>query len=321
MALRQYEEAERLFMSRLGELEALRAEASDPQFILGMLQVFASDDRNDATTRAKVEHWQQRLGHTDWLEWLASERVQQGLGQWRQLNEMQQWLGTLPDHLHALDEVAQEQRRRTRKARSLLEDEGLLAQRETLVARTRTLADRLDVLQQAAPERNAAWMVPLANAEERALLTDLAAKRVLLTHMKDVVQGKWLPRIDRLEGLVYYRIASSRAARLQVLRNQQRDLQGVLRDVDARVSRVELAENNFEAGVGANFAALTSRADRISRLVGAARVSREQLLAGEIRGRMEQEMRQVEEYLLVTRMAIARATDLLAAAATSRDGS
>jgi hypothetical protein len=234
---------------------------------------------------------------------------------------MQQWLGTLPDHLHALDEVAQEQRRRTRKARSLLEDEGLLAQRETLVARTRTLADRLDVLQQAAPERNAAWMVPLANAEERALLTDLAAKRVLLTHMNDVDQGKWLPRIDRLEGLVYYRIASSRAARLQVLRNQQRDLQGVLRDVDARVSRVERAENNFEAGVGANFAAFTSRADRISRLVGAARVSREQLLAGEIRGRMEQEMRQVEEYLLVTRMAIARATDLLAAATTSRDGS
>ena len=82
--------------------------------------------------------------------------------------------------------------------------------------------------------------------------------------------------------------------------------------VDARVQRVQNAEDHFTAGVATDFHAFAQRADVIAARVDQALNGREEMLAAEIRRGMQREMLEVQEYLLVARIAIARATDQLA---------
>jgi hypothetical protein len=138
--------------------------------------------------------------------------------------------------------------------------------------------------------------------------------RELLVHMNAKDQDKWSARIERLEGVLFFRLVDERAARLQDLNKEQKALAETLIDIDERVARVQGAEENFVAGVGTDFYVFEDRAQDITNMVNNARVSRETLLANEIRGRMHKERQQVEQYLLVTRIAIARATDQLALA-------
>lgn len=314
MALLQYKEAEASFVTRLGDLTRLSSEAEDPAWVHGLLQVFAQEQGDEAQMQALMDRWREQLGHTDWLEWLATDQVHQVLIQWRTLNEMQDWLGNLPGHLEALQGVAQEQRRRGEEAKRLLVDEGLLEKRELLVVQTQRMQDLIVAAQQAQIKRALDWMYPLATAQERNLLTDFDRMRGLLGHMSESDQAKWSARINRLEGVIFYNIVEQRSERLQNLRNQHAQLRMLLADLDERVRRVEVAESNFVAGVGTDFYVFEDRAESITAMVSSARESRELLLANEIRGRMQQEMQQVQQYLLVTRIAIARATDQLALA-------
>ncbi len=155
-------------------------------------------------------------------------------------------------------------------------------------------------------------MLPLANDDERDVLNELTQMRTLLKHMSEKDQIKWRGRINRLQGVLFYQLVDERAKRLQVLNKSHKELVSVLADIDDRITRVEGAESEFVATVGTDFLAFLERADDITAMVNDARVSRETLLADEIRGRMQQEMKQVQQYLLVTRIAIARATDQLA---------
>jgi len=66
------------------------------------------------------------------------------------------------------------------------------------------------------------------------------------------------------------------------------------------------------AGVQTDFLAFAERADVVAVRVDDALRGREESLAAEIRRGIQHEMREVREYLLVARIAIARATDLLA---------
>jgi hypothetical protein len=316
LALVQFQRAEASFMSRLNDLTRLSAEAEDPQWVQSLLEVFANDDQDDEQMQLLMQKWQDQLGHTDWLEWLATDKINQALTQWRALNEMETWVGALPEKLGALERVAAEQRRRGEQAQVMLQGEGLLAKREALQARVNTAQSELSALRVATPMPELTWMMPLANPDERELLTELAGMRKLLVHMSDKDRVKWNARIGRLEGVLFYRLVDERAARLQALSKSHKDLQAVLADVDARIERVQGAESNFMAGVGTDFLVFQDRAADITSMVNAARTSRETLLADEIRGRMQQEMDQVQQYLLVTRIAIARATDQLAVAST-----
>jgi hypothetical protein len=319
MALMQYQQAEASFTGRLDELTALSTQARDPAWVHGLLDVFATEEQDQAQMQALMQQWQDQLGHTDWLEWLATDKVHQVLVQWRELNAMQGFLGELPDRLSALEGVATEQQRRADKAVVLLQDDGILDQRVLLQGKVKELQQQLAVVDAATPERTQTWMQPLATVEERELLDELSQMRALIAHMDERDQIKWRARVERLEGLVFYRIVDERAKRLQVLRKQHQELNVVLADLDQRVTRVNNAEENFVAGVGTDFAAFLERSDRLIARVAAARLDREELLAAEIRGRMEREMRQVQQYLLVTRIAIARATDLLALAPQATD--
>ncbi|MEM7079511.1 MAG: hypothetical protein AAF513_12870 [Pseudomonadota bacterium] len=313
LALLEYQRAERSFSARLEHLQVLERESQDPAWVQGLLQVFASHDRDPEQMQVMMEQWREQLGHTDWLEWLATDKVHQGLVQWRELNAMEDYLGALPEHLSSLQEVTFEQRRRGAEAKALLVDDGLLARKAELVALNQSLAAQLRSVATSTPAPTRKWMYPLATADERRTLDDLAQMRGMIVHMAEHDQAKWSGRIARLEGVFFYRIVAARAARAQTLRAQHREMQRMIAEIEARIERVSVAERNFAGSVGADFDAFTTRATAITAQVRTARDRRATMLAQEIRGRMQQEMQQVQQYLLVTRIAIARATDQLAA--------
>jgi hypothetical protein len=67
--------------------------------------------------------------------------------------------------------------------------------------------------------------------------------------------------------------------------------------------------------VAADFRALNGRATAVSRQVAAARAGRERALAEALERGVDQDRERTRQYLLATRVAIARTTDRLAAAA------
>ncbi len=316
MALVQFQAAEASFEDRLDNLMQLSIDAEDPQWVQGLLHVFAKDEKDPEQMQVLMHKWQDQLGHTDWLEWLATDKINQALMEWRDLNGYEAWLGLLPERLDALQGVAYEQARRGEEAKQLLVGDGLLAKRAQYATQLEALAGRLAALETAQPQRRLDWMMPLATDEERDLLVELDGMRDLLGYMTERDQIKWSARIARLEGVVFYRLVDERAKRLQVLRKEHKTLAALLNDMDGRIARVQGAEESFVAGVGTDFLMFLDRADDITAMVNTARQAREMLLANEIRSRMQQEMQQVQQYLLVTRIAIARATDQLAAVDT-----
>ena len=138
--------------------------------------------------------------------------------------------------------------------------------------------------------------------------------RATTDHMEAGEKRRWSERIRRLEGVVFYRVVEEQAKRMQVLRNQHRSLSRLIAESDASMARVQVAEDTLVTGVATDFVVLENDVQSLLARVETARTEREELLAGAIRGRLQDEMRRVEQYLLVTRIAIARATDQLAMA-------
>ena len=321
MALQQYRQAEQSFQQRLALLTDLSSQAEDPSWVHSLLLVFSSPDKDEARMADLVTRWRQQLGHTDWLEWLATEETHQVLLEWRELLGMREWLERLPVEVGAFEEVATERRRRSATARALLADEDLLAHRGQLAEGLDLQAATIAELTRSAAEKTMDWMGKLATPEERALLEELSQMRALVSaHMTGREQKKWLGRIDRLEGAVFWQVADDRAERIRTLARNHSENVALLADVDARIERVSNAESEFVAGVETDFLAFTDRADMLTADVVDALNHREIALAGELRRGMAREMKEVQKYLLVTRIGIARATDLLAIDAETVEG-
>lgn len=321
LALLHYRQAENSFANRLATLNEMTDQAQDPNWVRNLLEVFSvpeqqahDDPERQARMQTLMQQWQQQLGHTDWLEWLATDNVHQTLVQWRELNGMQDWLADMPERLTALEQVAVEQLARSDQAEKMLVDEGLLASKQALEQRIHALQADLVVVTNQPATPTLAWMYPLANADERSLLTDLQQKRRLVQRMPAAEQERWLAKVDRLIGVVFFQIVAEQSSRVRALHKQLAQLSELVGESEAQVARVSVAEENFVAGVGTDFQLFVDRAEQISARVSSARLQREEMLAGEIRRRMQDEIRQVEQYLLVTRIAIARATDHLAMA-------
>jgi hypothetical protein len=130
--------------------------------------------------------------------------------------------------------------------------------------------------------------------------------------MKPSEQQRWLARMDRLKGVLFWQLVENSASRIRQLERGVRDNRQILADVDGRITEVQNAEAEFSAGVETDFLLFTDRANNISAQVNRARENREIALAAELKRGMQREMREVQQYLLVTRIAIARATDQLA---------
>ena len=261
--------------------------------------------------------WREQLGRDDWLQWLASEDVHQVLLEWRELNGMAGWLGTLPVRLEALDEVAVERRRRTAVAREMIHREDLLGRRASLEVDIDEAAQRLQSLKASPATFTEAWMHQLATEQELELLQELSdladGARMAQAHMAPEDQDRFVKRVRRLEGTVFWQIADQRAGRLRMLDKSLAEDRQLLADVDERIARIAGAEASFAAGVETDFLILAERTETLRSRVTSARNSREDMLAAALRRGMEQEAREVEGYLATARIAIARATDQLAA--------
>ena len=315
MALVQYRAAEQSFEHRLAALNELSGQAEDNAWVRGLLLAFSAPDEDPDQMGDLMVRWREELGHNNWLEWLSSEHVHNVLLEWRELLDMKAWLGRLPNVIEAFDEVTQEQRRRGMAARSLLHDQELLVKRDQLNARLDEVGGRLVALRGADAVPEAEWMLMLAKPDERELIVQLNSIQALIDKgMTAAEQRRWIPRVERLRGVLFWRLVDESSTRLRELDKSLIDIQQVVRDVDARIERAQSAEDQFVAGVATDYLLFTDRAQVITSQVDRALDNREQELANELRRGMQREMREVEQYLLITRIAIARATDQLAEA-------
>jgi len=325
-ALVQYRTAEQSFEARLATLEQLDRRTQDPTWVRGLLKVFSAPVEDRDRMSALMGRWHDQLGHTLWLEWLAAEDVHKVLLQWRELLGSKRWLDLLPARLAAFEELSREQRRRGAEARVLLQNREVLSNRERLALEIRNLRERLVALEAGPPERSADWMLQLANAPERKVIGELMAMGRLVAGLGRQEKIRWNARINRLQGVIFWRLVVERSTRIRGLVRKLNGAESLLVNIDERIVRVEKAESRFAAGVETDFIAFSKRARDITGMVDAALRDREEWLAAEIHKGMNREKREVEHYLLITRIAIARATDQLAQVATvetnsSGDGS
>ena len=315
-ALVQYRAAERSFEARLATLDQLDRRAQDSTWVRGLLKVFSAPVEDRDRMSALMERWHDQLGHTGWLEWLAAEDVHKVLLQWRELLGSKRWLDLLPARLAAFEELSREQRRRGAEARVLLQNREVLSNRERLAAEIRNLRERLVALEAEPPERSADWMLQLANAPERKVIGELMAMGRLVAGLGRQEKIRWNARINRLQGVIFWRLVVERSTRIRGLVRKLNGAESLLVNIDERIVRVEKAESRFAAGVETDFIAFSKRARDITRMVDTALRDREEQLAAEIHKGMNREKREVEHYLLITRIAIARATDQLAQVVT-----
>jgi L-serine deaminase len=107
---------------------------------------------------------------------------------------------------------------------------------------------------------------------------------------------------------------------VRALAKQLNDNRSLLADVDMRIERLAGAEARFAAGVESNFRVLSDRVERVSERVTAALEARRRVIAQALQRGLEQEMARTRQYLITARIAIARATDQLAAAPPGTPG-
>jgi hypothetical protein len=222
-------------------------------------------------------------------------------------------LTDLPDELATFDALSTEQRRRAAAARELIDTRGLRERREQAAQTLAGMHAHIDAMTAATPERTTAWMLALANPDEAKLLNSFSAKRaVLMQTPDDATRAELLARVNYLEGIVFWNIVDDHMSRLRAVENEATATAEQLAEIDAKLVRVSRAEGVLAAGVQTDFLAFQTRADAITREVAVAIADRETRLGNQIRSGIHREIAQVERQLLVTRIAIARATDQLA---------
>lgn len=284
-------------------------------------EVSAPQSAEEIAMGEVMQDWQQELGHTDWLEWLSSEAVHDVLMQWSHLQGEREWLGVLPNTLEAFAEVAQERKRRASLANETLYTDGLVASRDSLIQVEEGLKAQILAVKNQKPSLDTRWLLSLATPEERKRLLKLEAmanklERYIASPQSAASKTRdwqpWLSRIERLRGLIFWEIAHSSTSRVRALEKSLAEVHEAQRELDQRVARVQGAQAQFVASTETNFVQLNQRAEAMHAQVDQAIEQREQILAQEIRKGMHQEQRQVKQYLLATRIAIARASDQLA---------
>ncbi|MCZ6887191.1 MAG: hypothetical protein O7H39_01755 [Gammaproteobacteria bacterium] len=313
LALTQYRVAERSFESRLDTLVVLIERADDPEWVADLLEVFSTPERDSERVAELVARWGDELGHTDWLEWLSKEDVHKLLVQWRSLMELQNWLGDLPETLDVYQEVANEQKRRAQVAGAVIYGEDIGLQREVLAQGLDALGRKAARFERAQPARTTAWMSRVATPEEAEMLEAFGQMREIVRRgVPRADQERWLSRITRVEGLLFWDLVDEAPVRLRALMKQLGEAHRVVEATETSVQRIGAAESAFVAGVETDFNAFRDRARELGARVETALHHRQEMLAKQLREGMRRELHQVQHYLLITRIALARATDKLA---------
>ncbi len=318
-ALDRYRDAEQAFEGRLASLQQAADRVADPVWVEALLEAFAEafPEADGDRRRQRLSHLDAGVGPESWLDWLAREDVHRVMIEWRELHYMAGWLRTLPDTLATFQEITGERRRRAARARGALADEALAGRREALAAELAAREAELDSLARQPARMDAAWMQRLADPEENLLLQRLQAMAARVdARASGPERARLAARIRRLTGVVFWRIADDRSVRLRELTRRVQESRRLLADVDARMDRLARAESRFRAGVEADFTTLASRAQAVTEQVATALDVRRREVRLALERSLQEEMARTREHLLTARIAIARATDRLAAAAS-----
>ena len=206
-----------------------------------------------------MDEWREQLGHTDWLEWLATEDVHELLLEWTELNGIATWLEALPGELEIYDELASEQRRRASLAREIMFEEHLITRRDELAAEIEAMSARVAALETTPPSRDADWMLLLASEEQRALLYQLADMRRVFAQAPERDRQRLLNKVDKYEGLIFWQLVEDRSTLLRALTKHNRAQMDLLAAIDDRLRRIEVAESSFVTGVDTDLLAFQAR--------------------------------------------------------------
>lgn len=255
------------------------------------------------------------FGSRAWLAWLAREDVSALIAQWRDLRRMQDWLHGLPTRLAALEEVKQERRRRSAEARGRLGDQALHTRRTELAQRIERIDMAIAALADPARPLDAELAAALLDQGQQKRLARIESLGAALAATAPAERAEELARrIARLRGVVLWSVAETRSTRTRDLVRALAETRDQLAEVDRRIARIERAESELEAGVEVDFLALSQRTAALAEAVTDQLAARETALAEAFREAVDGELQQVEQHLLTARIAIARATDQLAAA-------
>jgi len=311
-ALDAYQRAAERFGSRLAALQTLTANLDRTGWPGQLLETHAN--AGPGTPIPTPPEVAETLGSSAWLAWLAQDDVHRLLGEWRELQSMQGWLDGLPPHLAALEEVKGERRRRSTAARSQLAEQALEVRRDQLIVQIDDLEARIAALSEPQRALDDDLVGALGDPRELALLQRLDRLGDRLASMPtDSERAAVAARIDRLRGVLIWQVANTRDARVRALVKELDGVRALLTDIDARITRLSLAETRLAAGVEADFQEFATRADQLASSVATSLTRREEALAVAFREAVEAEQRRVEQYLLTVRVAIARTSDQLAA--------
>jgi len=310
--LTHYQSAEREYGQRLAVLQGVQERAGDSAWVRRLAQAVTTSGVEEKGLAGLVEEWDHDIGREEWLEWLAAEDVNNLLREWRSLADMSAWLGTVSETLEAFAEVSVKQVERTRDLRTALADEKILARRTELQSEIFGIDERLAWLDANQPMQDSNWMLAMANAEQRAKIESLLAMLVQSQSMTDAEGVHVRERVERLLGLVFYELANEYPDQRWRLARQKQAVVVAVADVDASIDRVQTAEQAYAGSVGLRSEHYVPRVESLSTRITQAMQTRELALAEHLQSRMKQESERIEQYLFLTRVAIAQASDQLA---------
>ena len=221
-------------------------------------------------------------------------------------------LGTVPDTLDAFAEVSVKQVERTQSLRTALQDEKILARRAALQGELSGIDERLAWLDANQPVPDSKWMLAMANDTQRSRIDSLLVMLGSAQSMTNAEGEQVRARVERLLGIVFNELADDYPDQRWRLARQKQAVVQALADVDVSIDRVQTAEHAYVGTVGLRSEEYQPRVESLRTRITQAMRTREVALAQHLQSRMQEESVRIEQYLFLTRIAIAQASDQLA---------
>ena len=310
--LTHYQSAEREYSQRLEVLEGVQLRTQNVEWVRRLAQAVTASGVEDEGLAGLVEEWEHDIAREEWLEWLAAEDVDALLREWRALADMTRWLESVPETLGVFAQVSTEQVQRTANLKAALVDDDVQVRRESLQQEVDRIDQRLAWLDNNPPIPDSDWMLAVADDARRVRVEELLTMIAQAKDLSGTEGARLRERAERLLGIVFYELADDFPDHRWRLQRQKQDVLKALADVDTRVLRVRNAEETFVSGAGMTAERYLPRVDDLRQRIAAALASRETALAGLLQSRMQAESQRIEQYLFMTRVAIAQASDQLA---------
>lgn len=238
-----------------------------------------------------------------WRGWLSQAENFRGVQAFSSLRHARERLETRVEDLAALRAVAEEQGRRAELAGTRITrlGEGRLAELE---ARRTGIEGSIEA---AFASSNVLFF---ADQEERRLMADIADLATRFDAIGGAATAAAAPRIERLRGVVRYRVAADLAARAEVRRAR---LRAMTETADASAARTQLvlgvAAAQGNSGFVADFERLSAQPDQLLVRARAGEARAQQAVLAKWQGFVARRLAVVDEELAALRLGMARVGD------------